>query len=547
MKNNKLIFKNGDIIDGSGGPKYKSDILIVNDRIEKIGNINSNDADICLDIDGLVITPGFIDAHSHLDFFITSPTHSERLESWIRQGITTIVAGNCGYSPAPINDHITEFLNIYWDFALPRDGLDYQWNSMDEYFNHLQKIGQALNVAILTGHNTLRLNIMDLQARFAEESEIIEMKKLLKESLDAGSFGLSLGLGYVPGLFSHTDELIKLSSVLREYDAPLVPHTRGLLSKNYDKAISEVIEVAEKNDIPLQISHHAGGGIGRTRKKAIQAIKEAKNRGVEIGHDNIAWTNTSTTVLSLFPPWAFDGGIDKFFERLKDQTIQNQIKEEMLHFRPKWPNWEHNWWVDRDYNENIILSGFKLKEHKRFNNKQIREISNELGGNSLNILIDLVLKERGKFFIITGQFDNPLAEEYVANLFTDTDCSVGTDIVGIDQNTPHPVAYGTFPKILERIVREKQLISLERAIRQMTSLPATQMRIKNRGLIKKNFYADLVVFNPKKIKCTSSFSNPFNNPEGIKHVCLNGVLVLKDNEYNTNLLAGKVLRRNQPL
>jgi len=545
MNDKRIVLKNGIIIDGSGKERYKADILIENEKMKKIGDIDAENKNDIIDINGLIIAPGFIDVHTHLDFIIASPRHSKLLESWVKQGVTTIIAGNCGFSPAPIRRKTIETLNTYWNFSLPKGGLEYSWNTMDEYFNHLEKIGQSLNVVILTGHNTLRLNAMGLEARFAEKAELEDMLKMLKESLDAGSFGLSLGLGYVPGLFSHTDELIELGSVLKKYNVPLVPHTRGLLSKNYDKAIMEVIEISEKNGISLQISHHAGGGIGRTRKKAIKAIEEAKERGVEIGHDNIAWPNTSTTVLSLFPPWAFDGGIKAFFERLRNEIILNQIKEEMRSFRPKWPNWENKWWVDRDYNENIILTGFKLQKYQRYNNMQLKEIAKDFKKESLDVLIKLVLDEEGKFFIITGQFDNPLAEDFIANLYRNPNCSVGTDIVGLDQKTPHPVAYGTFPKILGTIVREKKILSLEEAIRKMTSLPASQMRIEKRGSIKEGYFTDLTIFNPETIKCTSSFKNPFQEPIGVKYVFINGNMIFKNNQYDEKAFAGKVLRRTK--
>ncbi|MBW2086735.1 MAG: amidohydrolase family protein [Deltaproteobacteria bacterium] len=342
---NDVLIKNGMVMDGTGGAAFRADVIIQEDHIKDLGLFPEARALKEIDAKGLIVAPGFIDVHTHLDFFFPSKRHAEVLKSWVYQGVTTIVAGCCGFSPAPINHDYEDILSTYWNFALPHDGLTYEWTTMDEYLDFLQRNGQAFNVAILTGYNTLRTNAMGFQARFANVAEIAEMKRMLKESLEAGSIGLSMGLFYCPAIFSNTDEIMDVSSVLSEFGAPLVPHTRGL-TVTYDKAVEEVIGIAEKYHIPLQISHHAGGA-GEVRVRAVKAVQEAMDRGVEIGHDNIPWANGPTTILALLPPWLFNGGVDKALERLKDPDVRKQVVEELKNFIPQWPTWENNYWTDK--------------------------------------------------------------------------------------------------------------------------------------------------------------------------------------------------------
>ena len=539
-----ILIKNGHVIDGTGSKPFKADILVKDGKIYDIGNIE-NERDVkTIDATNLVVAPGFIDVHSHLDFFIPIPRHAEVLETWIEQGATTIVAGNCGYSPAPVNHDFEEFISTYWNFALPKDGLEFKWDTMSNYLKYLEDIGQALNVAILTGHNTLRLNVMGLEARFANDDEIEEMKKMLRQSLLDGSIGLSLGLGYVPGLYSHTTELIELAKVLKEFNAPLVPHTRGLLTKTYNKAVEEVIHVAETVGIPLQISHHAGGGIGRSRKLAIKAINEALERGVKIGHDNIPWANASTTILSLFPPIYFDGGLDNFFKRLKNPETRQKIKQTMMTASPKWPPWDHEFITESRFSENLLIYGFRKEENKKFNFKTIKEVAKLLNKEPIDALIDVTIEERGKLILISGQFEyNEMVENFVAGLFHDPNCSVGSDVVGIDLNTIHPHAYGTFTKILGNYARDRNEFPLEEAVRKMTSLPARQMQLKDRGVLKVGAHADIAIFDPKTIKCNATFLNPRQRSTGVHHVIINGKLVYENRHYDPKILPGKIIRR----
>jgi len=536
-----ILIKNGIVMDGTGKPAFKADVKVKGNRIESIGLFRDSEATKIIDAKGLVTAPGFIDSHTHLDFFFSNPRHAQVLESWAHQGVTTIVAGNCGYSPAPINHKKEDLINTFWNFALPHDGMKYEWTSFGEYLDVLQRNGQAYNVAILTGYNTLRTNVMGWDARFAKHEEINKMKEMLRASLNDGSFGLSLGLYYVPGIYSNTNELMEIASVLTEFGAPLVPHTRGL-TVHYDKAVQEVIDIAEKNKIPLHISHHAGGE-GRIRTLALRAVKKARKRGLEIGHDNMPFVGGCTAILAHFPPWILDGGIEKFLGRLQDPEIRKQAIDEIKNFKPQWPNWEHNYWTDKFFDRHTQIGGFKLEKNRKFEYMTIEEIARELNKDLYEAILDLVLEEKGKLFTLSF-VEHPLAEKYWEGLIADPNCSIETDIIGIDFNPPVPVSHGTFTKVLGQMARDKGIITQEESVRKMTSLPAKQMQIKERGMIKKDYFADITIFNPKTVRSNVSYTTYFQNSEGIEYVLINGKIVLEQGKYDAIALAGKVLRRN---
>lgn len=548
---NDVLIKNGMVMDGSGEPARKADVIIDGDRIKDVGQFPDAKAARTIDASGLVVAPGFIDAHTHLDFFLASPRHSLVLESWAHQGVTTIVAGNCGYSPAPINHDHEETVSTYWNFAFPRDGLKFEWTSMGEFLDHLEKIGQAFNVGILTGHGMLRTNVMGFEARFANPDEIGEMKRMLRESLEAGSIGLSLGLYYVPGIYANTDELMEVASVLSDFGAPLVPHTRGM-SETYPEAVLEVVKIAEELQIPLHLSHHASfiRDDPTVMERANRTIDEARKRGVEIGHDFIPYSTGSTTLLSLFPPEMFDGGLDKFFARLEDPLVRKRIIHGWETVVPAWPNWEHSWWTDNHYHNAfsswslICLSGFREEENRRFENMSVERIAAELEKDPFDTVFDLVLEERGTIIVTGGAFDNPMDDDAVAVAASDPNASICSDIVGGDQGTINPAAYGTFPRVLGRIARDGGHMTIEEAVRKMTSLPAAQMGLKDRGSLRAGAFADVTIFNPDTVIDCASFANPHQMSGGIEYVLVNGTVILENGTYHADALAGHVIRRS---
>lgn len=547
---NEILITNGTIMDGSGSFPFKADILIRGEKIQDIGNIQKEENFTVIDAHGLIVSPGFIDVHTHLDFFLPSPRHAEVLKSWAFMGVTTLFAGLCGFSPAPINHEHERDLNVYWNFALPRDGLNYDWTTFREFLGYLERGGQAFNVAMLVGHNTLRTNVLGFQARFANDEEIADMKTQLQQALNEGAFGFSIGLGYVPGIFAHTDEITELCSVLRDFNRPLVAHTRGL-SNMYHKAVEEVIFIAETLQIPLQISHNTSVSLSAGHK-AQKIIRKAIQRGIQIGFDNLPYAAGSSTAFCALPPLLLDGGIDKCYERLQDPAIRKRVIHDIKKVRVKWPNWDHDFWTDK-YLENsflarllgvkILMHGFRNEKNTKFENMPIKKIAKELKKEPIEAFLDFLLEEPQGIFFTGVVANNWLGERIMAKAIKQSNCSVMTDHVGADFRTANPVQYGAFAKVLGKFVRDEKRMTLQEAIHKMTGLPASQMQLQNRGLLVKRYYADITVFNPKTIGTAATFKDPHHLARGIEYVLINGHLVLEKGQYHANAYAGQVLRQ----
>ncbi len=573
---NDILIRNGMVMDGTGTPAVRADVIIRGDRIEDVGSFPDAKASKTIDAVGLAVAPGFVDVHTHLDFFFTSPRHPRVMERWVRQGVTTIVAGNCGFSPAPILPGAQDTVSTYWNFAFPRDGLIFEWTTMAEYFDHMNRNGLAYNVAVLTGHNVLRMNLMGMQERAPTADEMSQMKKMLEASIEAGSIGLSIGLLYCPGCFSRTEEITELASVLTEYGAPLVTHTRGM-SEIYDEAVKEVIRVAEGNKIPLHLSHHFGGfetgklinptqlktklsfllakvlGESFTVKnqlkampahlRANQAIEQAMGRGVEVGHDMLPWICAFTSLLAILPPRLYAGGMARLLEQLGDPEVRKAVVKEMRSAVPKWPTWENDWWTDNMFDGSFMLCGFKTEKNLRYENMRLCDIAGERGTDLYNTAFDLIVEEEGRIFFVYSIDDQTISDWIGAWAVSDPNCAIMTDIVGVDYANPAPVSYGAFTKVLGQFARDKGYITQEEAVRKMTSLPAKQMQLKDRGIIKKGAFADITVFNPRTVKNCASFKDPHRFSEGIEYVLINGKPVLENGTYHAKAFAGTVIKR----
>jgi len=542
--NGDVLVKNGIVMDGGGEPAFRADVLIRGERIEDVGVFPDAEAGTVIDASGLTVAPGFIDAHTHLDFLFPSPRHPQVLESWARQGVTTIVCGNCGYSPAPASEEAWKDVCTYWSFALPHDGLRRDWATMAEYFDYLEREGLGFNVAVLTGHNSIRASVFGFQARLPSANEVAAMKRLLRESLKAGSIGLSLGLYYCPGIFSDSSEVAELASVCAEFDVPLVPHTRGL-TVTYDAAVKEVVQIAETNRIPLHISHHAGADLRDpgVRARALETIRQAQERGISVSHDNIPWLVGPTTALSVLPPRLFDGGVDAALRSLTDPAVRARTIAEMHHAVPQWPNWEHRYWTDKFFGVDLRFAGFRREQNRRFDNMRLGDIAKEMGRDPYETLFDLLVMEEGKLFFLGGLFDEALNDQVMGPLLQDPYCCIITDAVGADFGLRSPVSFGAFARVLGHLARDQGLMSQEEAVRKMTSLPAQRMGLKDRGALRKGAFADITVFNAETVQCRATFEDPFQFAEGIEYVLINGKVVLDGGAYRPDVLAGRVVKK----
>jgi N-acyl-D-amino-acid deacylase len=521
-----LIIKNGLIIDGSGHPGFLGDVGIRGDRIELIGHGISLPSQRMIDARGLVVAPGFIDVHSHADTIaLVDPTE----DSKIQQGVTTECIGNCGLSLAPLTKEHFSPLQKYVAPFLGGAHLNWDWETMGQYLDQIK--GPSCNIAALVGHGTVRIAAMGMENRGPTSHELEEMKDLVSESLDQGAFGLSSGLIYPPGVFAKTDELIELCKMVAKKGGLYAIHIRGE-SNALLEAVDEAIEIGQKSGVSVQISHHKAGGKknwGKV-KETLDRVEKARSQGINIHLDVYPYTAGSTMLASILPPWMHDGGIDQALKRLKDSQIRLRIQEEMEQGIKGWENFvEFAGW------EGIVIA-FCEKE-KELEGKSILQIANERDREPAETAFDILLEEAGKVVMVIYA----MSEEDVRTVMRHPLVMIGTD--GIPTSgKPHPRAYGTYPRVLGKYVREEKIFSLEEAVRKMTSLPAQKFGIKERGRIAEGMIADLVIFNPSTIQEKSTYLNPHEKPEGIEYVLVNGSITLE----RTRLLdsqKGQVIRK----
>jgi len=529
-----LVIKGGQVIDGTGNPWFKKDIGITEGKIKRVGHIADN-ASKTIEAKGMVVSPGFVDLHSHDDFGILAYPNAE---SHIMQGVATSVVGNCGLSLAPLNPDNLALLKRYLSSFL-EDSKDYgwEWRTLREYYEKVEGEGISLNLAPLVGQGTVRLAVKGFDSNEASKEEMNEMKKLIAQGLEDGAFGMSTGLVYPPGSYSSTKELIELASVLRKYGAIYTTHMRNEGDRLME-SLEEAIRIGEENDIPVEISHHKVAGRSNWGKvnATLRVMEQARQRGVEVNCDVYPYTAGSTTITVILPIWTLEGGIPKMLERLKDKEVRERIKKENTEGTVSRFNVMKNAGWDR-----IVIAGCAPK--KEYEGKSLEEILKERNrfDNPYEGVFDLLLEIEGNATIIMFSMD----EDDVKTVMSSPLSSLISDSSATAPSTggkPHPRGYGTFPRVLGKYVREEKLLTLEEAIRKMTSLPATKIGLESRGIIKEGFWADVVIFDPATIKDKATFDNPHQYPEGINYVIVNGQVVV-DHGRLTGVRPGKVLRK----
>lgn len=521
-----VIIRNGKVFDGSGNPWTKLDIGIKNGRIVKLGKMDNEAGKNEIDAQGLVVSPGFIDVHVHSDLLCMKPdVHKVR----VLQGITTELLGQDGISVAPVS----EATKSLWQKQL--EGLngnigDWPWNSIDDYLNVLENSALLGNVSYLVPHGAVRTLIMGFDGREATKEELKDMRLLVEEGMRQGAYGLSTGLVYPPNLYANKEELIELCKAAAKYDGCFVVHMRNE-SMNLLDALDEVIDVARQSGVRLHISHFkVMGEINRHKyDRALEKIDAARHEGIEVTFDQYPYTASSTVFHAVLPPWVHSGGPEKMLERLKDPLVREKIKVD-FHLNINYENSviSCGW-------ENIFISSVGKAKHKHLEGKNIIEIAQEWDTSPEDAAMDLILEEAGNVTMIThwGR------EEDMIKFMKSPYHMVGSD--GIFGGKPHPRLTGSFPRVLGRYVRDQQVIPLSKAIQSMTGSPAQLLRLPDRGLIRENYFADIVIFDPDTIEDKSTFDRPNQEPVGIKYVLVNGDIAVNHGEV-MNAFSGKVLR-----
>ncbi len=521
-----LVIKGGLVVDGTGNPWLRKDIGITNGKITRLDHI-TEDSGETMDATGMIVSPGFIDLHNHSDFSILAYPSAE---SYIMQGVTTVVVGNCGMSLAPLNPNNLALLKRYLSSFL-RVGHDYswEWRTLAEYYEKVGRQGVSLNLAPLVGQGTIRLAVKGFDSTGSSAEEMKQMKKLLAQSLEDGAFGMSTGLIYPPGCYSSTEELIELASVLRKYGAIYTTHMRNERDRLIE-ALEEAIEIAEVNSIPIEISHHKAAGKSNWGKvnAALRLMEQARQRGVEVNCDVYPYIAGSSTITTLLPTWILAGGVEKMLDRLKDKRTTQSIKREVA--AGLMAGWH-----------GIFIAECPSK--KEYEGKSLEDILKETDrfDDPYEGLFDLLLEIEGNATIIVFLMDEDDVRTVMSSplsSFISDSWATAPDAGG----KPHPRAYGTFPRVLGKYVREEKLLTLEQAIRKMTSLPAGKIGLKSRGILREGFWADVVIFDQAVIKDQATFDDPHQYPKGIEYVIVNGQVVV-DHGRLTGVRPGKILRR----
>ena len=526
-----ILIKGGLVFDGAGDAGVKADVLVRDGAIAKIAPSIEGATARVIDADGLAVAPGFIDIKTHSDF--TLPINP-KAESKLRQGVTTEIIGHCGFSVAPVLPGKVELLRDYLSPSAP--WLPFRELSFPDYLDTFP--ATALNPGMLVGHNTLRLMVMGMDQRAPAPAELEAMIGLLEEGLKAGALGLSSGLFTSPGSYAEPEEMIALCNVVKRYNGGYFTHIRDESNKVLD-ALEEAIDVAETCRIHVEVVHFKCSGMDNWGKatRALQMIADAKARGVDIDCDSHPYTAGSNPLKNLMPQWVQAGGVPAMLERLKLKETRDRIRADIER------DGLNNWGRIPDWDCVQISITPNLPQYA---GRTIADLAKERGHDPIDVVCDYMIEDKGatRVLVISISEDDirAIVKSPQALVGSDGNCVADYGITG--QGMPHPRFYGTFPRILGHYVHELGVIPIERAIHKMTGLTAKALRLKDRGLLKESYRADIVLFDPADFKDQATYADPHRYPTGARTtVLVNGEVVI-ENATHTGALPGKVLRRD---
>jgi N-acyl-D-amino-acid deacylase len=524
-----LILKNGRIVDGTGNPWFSGDVGIKEGRIANVGRIDQ-EARATIDVSRQVIAPGFIDGHCHSDLMIFDhPLSTIKL----RQGVTTEVVGNCGLAPAPISGDRAALLQSYVQPVLGKTEWEWPWESVEQYMDHITRLNPSENIATYVAHGALRIAVMGFANRPATSHELQRMKHMLEEGLKAGAIGMSIGLLYAPGSYTAKEEIAELCSVLPKYNGLFSTHIRGEGS-SLIPSVREVSWIAETAGVPLHVSHLKAAGKSNWGKvlAALELIEDARARGMDVTCDVYPYSAGSTTLTTVLPPWVLEGGIDGALAVFKDAGLRKRIREELSREQQDWDNLvcSTGW-------QSVYISAVHTTANRHLEGKHLMEISEMRGQHPVDCMMDLLTEEEGRIAIVYFH----MSDEDVKQVIGYEKSLIASDSLSCDTGKPHPRLYGTFPRVFAKYVREERVLSLEQAVRKVTSFPAQRFKLGKRGLLVPGYAADMVVFSPEAIQDLATFEAPRCYPEGISQVLVRGKSTLEADKH-THAREGHLIR-----
>ncbi len=531
----------GKIADGSGQACYSADIGISGDRIAAVGDLSAAPARETVDASGKIVAPGFIDMHTHSDLSVLYDPHAN---SKIYDGVTTEVVGNCGIGVAPIAEPnrqlLVDYLGTRMIGNLPVE-IDLQWSSLAEYLAYVDAHPPAVNVTALLAQGAVRIAVMGFEKTAPSEAQLAAMQALVRAGMSDGAVGFSTGLIYMPGEFSRTAELTAVTREIKPWNGVYVTHIRNE-SDGVFAALDEALAIGRDAGVPVHISHLKLGGkaVWGRAAELLGKIEAANAAGVDTSFDLYPYTVGMTGLAACMPPWAFAGGVGELIGRLQDKAMRLKIRDSIETGIPGWQNMAKaagSW-------DKIVITTVMGEEHKRLEGKSVAEMAALQGKDPYTAIFDLLVAEKGRVLIVTHM----MAEEDVAAFIRHPSAMIGSD--GMSASTeglmsfgrPHPRAFGTRARVLERYVREQKLLSIEEAVKKMSYLPAARLGLERRGLLKEGYYADIVVFDPETVRGKATFADPKQYSVGFNAVIVNGKLVLK-NGVHQEVYGGRVLKR----
>lgn len=523
-----LVVSGGLVYDGTGGPAFEADIGVKSGLIKVIAKSGSLAGKMMIPAGGLAVCPGFIDVHTHTaEELLVNP----RAESSVRQGVTTVVSGNCGESSFPLTDGMAGEAAV--DLK-ERYGLDLAWKDAAGFFRTVAEKGTAVNYASLTGHGRLRACVVGYNDRPASQAELDKMKELLLVSMEQGSLGLSSGLEYSPGSFATTEELIELCRAAAGRGGLYATHVRdeeeGVL-----EAFDEAVRIARESGIRLQVSHLKVGYPRNWPKfeDLMDRFDRAAGSGLDIQADRYPYVAWATGLSLFFPLWSREGRTEDFIKRLLEPGLQERLKEEVLRKGEELEGWDK-----------VLISSVELEKDRAFEGMSVEDAARSLRSGQYEFMRDLLIAENGR----VGMIAFGMSEDHLKRILAHPLVSVGSDSSALapygslGRGKPHPRAYGTFPRVLGRYVREEKVLPLQAMIKKMTLMPARHLGLAGRGCVRAGWAADLAVFDPGKIRDLATWTSPHTYPEGVACVIVNGLPVVQGGEH-TGLLPGRVLKK----
>jgi len=531
--NYDILIKNGTIADGSGDSTYIGSVGINADTIAAVGKLKATGT-LEIDASGLVVAPGFINV---LSWATESLIEDGRSQSDIRQGVTLEVFGE-GWSMGPLSKDLKKDLQL--PTAQGDIKYDVDWNSLDEYLQSLIKRGISPNIASFIGATTVRINHIGYEDRAPTDEELTSMKQMVRQAMEDGALGVGSSLIYAPAFYSSTEELIALCKVASEYDGLYISHMRSEGNRLL-QSVDELMRIANEADIRAEIYHLKMSGKENWSKydEVVKKIDSARTAGLSITTNMYNYVAGATGLDASMPPWVQEGGYKKWAERLQDPEIRQRVLEEMTTPTDKWENLMYA----AGTSDNLLLVGFENDSLRHYTGKTLTEIAIIHGKSPEETAMDLVIADGSRvgtvYFLMSEEnIKKQIALPYMS--FGSDASSMAPEGVFLNSST-HPRAYGNFSRLLGKYVRDEQIISIEEAIRKLTSLPASNLKIKKRGNLAKGYFADLAIFNPETIQDHATFSEPHQLSTGMVHVFVNGEQVLKDGEH-TGATPGRVVR-----